>query len=183
MKVYTKTGDKGETSLIGGRRLSKAHPRIDTYGLIDELNAYVGLVRDQTTLKERKEFLIAIQNKLFTVGSLLASDPEKKMASKIPQLETLDIEKLELAIDAMDTELPAMRFFVLPGGHTSVSFCHLARVICRKAERACIALRENEPIPDLIVQYLNRLSDYLFVLSRMMTQELGAEEIPWISKA
>jgi cob(I)alamin adenosyltransferase len=183
MKIYTKTGDKGETSLIGGKRLSKAHPRIDTYGLVDELNVYIGLVRDQTTASSRKEFLINIQNKLFTVGSLLASDPDKKMASKIPQLKETDIEVLELAIDAMDSELPAMRFFVLPGGHTAVSFCHLARVICRKAERACISLRENEPIPDLIVQYLNRLSDYLFVLSRLMTQELGAEEIPWISKA
>ena len=182
MKIYTKTGDKGETSLIGGKRLSKAHPRIDTYGMIDELNVYIGLLRDQTSNLDRKEFLISIQNKLFTVGSLLASDPEKKMSSKIPQLKETDVEILELAIDTMDSELPAMRFFVLPGGHTSVSFCHLARVVCRKSERACISLRESEPIPDLIVQYLNRLSDYLFVLSRLMSQELGAQEIPWISK-
>ena len=178
MKIYTKTGDKGQTSLIGGTRVSKAHPRIETYGTVDELNSYIGLVRDQEVNATRRDLLKEIQDRLFTIGALLASDPEKS-AKKVPDLFDTDVELLEKEMDRMDAELPEMRFFILPGGHQSVSFCHLARVVCRRAERLAIALAEDEPVEELIIRYLNRLSDYLFVLARKMMHELGADEIPW----
>lgn len=177
MKIYTKTGDKGSTSLLGGTRVSKAHIRIETYGTVDELNVFVGLVRDQPINEKRKDLLKTIQDRLFTIGSCLAAEPGKSFS--IPDLKQEDVADLEKAMDEMDAQLPEMRNFVLPGGHQSVSFCHVARVTCRKAERLCIALSEKEPVPELVVQYLNRLSDFFFVLSRMMSQELGAEEIPW----
>lgn len=180
MKVYTKSGDTGKTSLIGGKRLSKAHPRIEAYGTVDELNACIGLVRDQEVNASRKGELVLIQNKLFSIGALLAADPEKEMSSKMPKMTEKDIAYLERAIDTMDSELPPMRFFVLPGGHVSVSHCHVARVVCRRAERACIFLQDEEQVvPEFVIKYLNRLSDYLFVLSRFMTLKLNAEEIPW----
>ena len=178
MKIYTKTGDQGTTSLFGGKRVSKADLRIDTYGTLDELNSYVGLVRDQEVNHDRKDSLIEIQNKLFTVGSILATEPGNTKV-KIPSLSEEDILFLEKEIDQMDALLPPMRFFVLPGGHLSVSFCHVARTVCRRAERLTIALGAQEQVDPLVVKYLNRLSDYLFVLSRMMAQDLGAEEIPW----
>ncbi|KAA9340778.1 cob(I)yrinic acid a,c-diamide adenosyltransferase [Adhaeribacter soli] len=178
MKIYTKTGDKGETSLIGGTRVKKSHVRIESYGTIDELNSYIGLVRDQEVNAARKDLLKEIQDRLFTIGSSLASDPEKSKM-KIPDLHTEDITLLEKEIDQMNEELPPLRVFVLPGGHQSVSFCHLARCVCRRAERLTIALQEESFVADLVIQYLNRLSDYLFVLSRKMAQELNAEEVPW----
>jgi cob(I)alamin adenosyltransferase len=178
MKVYTKTGDKGETSLIGGTRVKKSHVRIESYGTVDELNSYIGLVRDQEVNTNRKDLLKEIQDRLFTIGSSLASDPEKSKM-KIPDLHEEDITLLENEIDKMNDELPPLRVFVLPGGHQSVSFCHLARCVCRRAERLVITLQEESFVSELVIQYLNRLSDYLFVLSRKMAHELNAEEVPW----
>lgn len=176
-KVYTKTGDKGTTGLFGGKRLPKNDLRIEAYGTVDELNAYVGLVRDVAENQEIRALLKNIQDRLFTIGSSLASDPTKKM--KTPDLHASDIEVLEKAIDQMETELPMLKNFILPGGHTTVSFCHLARVVCRRAERLTVALNEAEGVEDVILMYLNRLSDYLFVLSRKLTKDLGAEEVAW----
>jgi len=178
MKIYTKTGDKGTTALFGGKRVSKADLRIDSYGTVDELNAYIGLVRDQEINQKRKSTLVEIQDRLFTVGSILAAEPGNAKV-KIPQLSDHDITFLEKEIDAMDSELPPMKFFVLPGGHVSVSFCHVARTVCRRAERLVIRLHEDESVDALVIQYLNRLSDYLFVLARKMAHELNAEETPW----
>ena len=178
MKIYTKTGDQGTTSLFGGKRVSKADLRIDTYGTVDELNSYIGLLRDQEVNRKRKDFLVEVQDRLFTIGSILATEPGNTKV-KIPHLLPADIEVLEKEIDAMDAALPPMRFFVLPGGHSSVSFCHIARTVCRRTERLVIALNASEEIDALVIQYLNRLSDYLFMLSRMMTQELQVEETPW----
>lgn len=178
MKIYTKTGDKGETALIGGTRVPKSDLRIETYGTVDELNSYIGLVRDQMVNAGRQHVLVEIQDRLFTMGSSLASDPTKS-TRQIPDLVESDIALLEREMDAMDGELPELRTFVLPGGHPSVSHCHVARCVCRRAERLVIRLREASYVDSLIVKYLNRLSDYLFVLSRMMAQELEAEQIPW----
>lgn len=178
MKIYTKTGDQGTTALFGGKRLSKADPRIETYGTVDELNSYIGLVRDQDVNEKRKHVLIEIQDRLFTVGSILATEPGNDKV-KLPELSEPDIEFLEKQIDAMEDELPSMRSFVLPGGHPSVSQCHIARTVCRRAERLTISLSSREKVRPVIIKYLNRLSDYLFVLSRKMSHELGAEETPW----
>jgi cob(I)alamin adenosyltransferase len=178
MKIYTRTGDKGQTSLIGGTRVRKSHLRIDSYGTVDELNSYIGLVTDQPVNVGRQVILREIQDRLFTIGASLASDPEKP-TRKLPDLHDADITRLENEMDLMDAEIPPLQVFVLPGGHQSVSFCHVARCVCRRAERLVIALQEESFVEDLIIKYLNRLSDYLFVLSRKMAHELGAEEIPW----
>jgi cob(I)alamin adenosyltransferase len=178
MKIYTKTGDKGTTALFGGKRVSKADLRIDTYGTVDELNSYIGLVRDQSVNASRKNLLVEIQDRLFTIGSILATEPGNTKV-KVPSLSESDIILLEKEIDAMEAQLPPMKSFVLPGGHQSVSFCHVARTVCRRAERLVIALDAQEKVEGPVVQYLNRLSDYLFMLSRKMTAELGAEETPW----
>ena len=178
MKIYTKTGDEGTTSLFGGKRVSKADLRIDTYGTVDELNAYIGLLRDQEVNQKRKDTLIEIQDRLFTIGSILATEPGNTKV-KIPPLTEEDIQFLERAIDVMDAELPPMRFFVLPGGHTSISVGHVARTVCRRAERLTIALHQVEKVEPLVIKYLNRLSDYLFMLCRKMANELKVEETPW----
>jgi cob(I)alamin adenosyltransferase len=178
MKIYTKTGDKGQTSLLGGTRVPKHHIRIESYGTVDELNSYIGLIRDQQIDDHSKKILVEIQDRLFTIGSSLASDPEKSKV-KIPDLTEEDIVLLEKEIDLMNETLPEMRSFVLPGGHTTVSFCHIARCVCRRAERAVIHLSENSFVNDLVIKYLNRLSDFLFVLSRKFTHDLNAVEIPW----
>lgn len=180
MKIYTKTGDQGTTSLFGGKRVSKAHLRIDAYGTVDELNSWMGLLRDQQVNGTRQEILLKIQNKLFTIGSMLATEPGNTKV-KIPTLKEDDVHLLEQEIDDMDTSLPALKSFILPGGHSSVSFCHVARTVCRRAERLVIGLHESEPVNPLIIPYLNRLSDYLFVLSRKMAHELNIEESPWKS--
>lgn len=181
MKIYTKTGDKGTTSLISGRRVSKAHQRIEAYGTVDELNAQLGMLRDQPVNQEKQKELLQIQDRLFVMGSLLADDPEKPMEN-LPQLYEQDVLALEQAIDRMNDQLPPMRNFILPGGHPSVSAGHIARVVCRRAERACLLLREHDEqhVAPVILQYLNRLSDYLFVLTRYMAQELEVKEVPWI---
>jgi len=178
MKIYTKTGDKGQTSLIGGTRVPKHHIRIEAYGTVDELNSHIGLIRDQHIDQHSKEILIEIQDRLFTIGSSLASDPEKSRM-KIPDLNEEDITLLELQIDKMNETLPEMRSFVLPGGHPTVSYCHIARCVCRRAERLTIHLSEQDYVNELVIKYLNRLSDYLFVLARKFTFDLKAEEIPW----
>ncbi len=178
MKIYTKTGDEGTTSLFGGQRVSKADPIIDSYGTVDELNSYIGLLRDQEVNQKRKDILIEIQDRLFTIGSILATESGNTKV-KIPHLQEANIQFLEREIDAMEAELLPMRFFVLPGGHVSVSFGHVARTVCRRAERLVIAVDLQQKVDPLVIQYLNRLSDYLFVLCRKMTHELGAEETPW----
>jgi cob(I)alamin adenosyltransferase len=188
MKIYTKTGDTGQTALIGGRRVSKADIQIDTYGTVDELNAWIGLVRDQPVNADRRSILKEIQDRLFTIGSELAVDPEKPASTatkSLPAITPDDISALETAIDSMDAALPTLRSFILPGGHQAVSFCHVARTVCRRAERLVAALNDNlttttvSHVDPLILQYLNRLSDYLFVLGRLMAQDLNVDEITW----
>ena len=180
IKIYTKTGDKGKTSLIGGTKVSKSHLRIEAYGTVDELNSNIGLCRDQLTDENSRVVLKEIQDRLFTIGSSLACDPEKEPKMQIPDLKDNDVQLLEKEIDRMQEQLPAMRHFILPGGHVSVSQLHVARCVCRRAERCCVRLDEEKPaLEPLIIQYLNRLSDYLFVLSRYIAFQLKAEEIPW----
>jgi cob(I)alamin adenosyltransferase len=178
MKIYTKTGDQGITSLLGGVRVPKSDLRIDAYGTLDELNSYVGLLRDQEVNKKRSELLKSIQDRLFTIGADLATVPGKDKVKK-PDLHPEDVEVLEKEMDAMDAELPMLTSFILPGGHTAVSFCHLARTVCRRSERIVVELASEEPVAELIIQYLNRLSDFLFVLGRKMAQELEVEEVTW----
>ena len=179
MKIYTKTGDQGTTALFGGQRLPKSDLRIETYGTVDELNSYLGLLRDQEVNAGRKEVLVEIQDRLFTIGSILATEPGNTKV-KIPSLQESDITFLEKEIDQMDAQLPPMKFFVLPGGHPSVSIGHVVRTVCRRAERLVIALNSQGPAVDpLVIKYLNRLSDYFFMLCRMMAHELKIEETPW----
>jgi cob(I)alamin adenosyltransferase len=178
MKIYTKTGDAGTTSLVAGTRVSKASLKIDAYGTVDELNAWIGVLRDHPANESRKDILKEIQDRLFTLGADLASEPEQTK-KKIPDLFESDIELLEAQMDAMDEAIPPLRLFVLPGGHQAVSFAHVARTVCRRAERLVIALGDAEPVNTLIIKYINRLSDYLFVLSRKITQEQGTEEVAW----
>ena len=178
MKIYTKKGDKGETGLLGGTRVKKSHIRIESYGTVDELNSWIGLIRDQNIDNHSKEILIHIQDRLFTIGSHLASDPAKK-GMKIPDIKEEDITRLENEMDKMNESLPEMKSFVLPGGHTTVSYCHIARCVCRRAERCAVGLASQEKVDDILIKYLNRLSDYLFVLSRKLSQDLKAEETPW----
>ena len=188
MKIYTKTGDVGETSLFGGRRVLKSELRIEAYGTVDELNSWIGLLRDVQTGDAAKELLKEIQDRLFTLGSLLAADPENSKI-KTPDLHESDVKLLEKAIDKMDEELEPLRNFILPGGHVYVSYCHLARTVCRRAERLCVALHHSYTSDSssganelLAIKYLNRLSDYLFTLSRKMAKDLGAEEMNWLPR-
>ncbi len=178
MKIYTKTGDEGTTSLFGGKRVSKSELRIDTYGTVDELNSWIGVLRDLEVNQKRRTVLVEIQDRLFTIGSILATEPENTKV-KIPSLSENDITFLEKEIDDMDARLQPMRFFVLPGGHPSISWGHVTRTVCRRTERLVIALHTLEKVDPYVIKYLNRLSDYLFVLCRSMTHELGVEETPW----
>ncbi|MBO2013138.1 cob(I)yrinic acid a,c-diamide adenosyltransferase [Hymenobacter negativus] len=178
MKIYTKTGDKGLTSLIGGTRVPKNSLRIECYGTVDELNSHIGLVRDQEVNASRRLLLKEIQDRLFTMGSALAADPEKSKM-KLPDLHAADVALLEDEMDRLNLELPELRAFILPGGHPAVSHAHVARCVCRRAERLVIHLAEDSFVADLVVVYLNRLSDFLFVLSRAMAHELGVEEVTW----
>jgi cob(I)alamin adenosyltransferase len=186
MKIYTKTGDKGETSLYGGTRVPKYHLRIDAYGTVDELNSYIGLLRSYLTDKHTSEILLKVQNDLFTMGATLATPPEKEKLKSgkdrlsITKISEKEITLLEQEIDTMETTLPQMTHFVLPGGYPTVSFCHIARSVCRRAERLIVELHHNEPVDDYILTYFNRLSDYLFVLARKLTFDNNIEEIPWI---
>lgn len=179
MKIYTKTGDKGDTSLFGGKRVPKYDSRIHAYGTSDELNSFIGLIRDQEIKQHYKDILLQIQNNIFTLGATLAADPDKPKLKK-PDLVLSDVETLEKEIDKMNETLPEMTHFILPGGHTTVSYCHIARCVCRRCERLVIELSSQTEIDNIIIQYLNRLSDYLFVLGRKLGQDLSAEEIRWI---
>ena len=179
-KIYTKTGDKGTTSLIGGTKVPKSHLRIEAYGTVDELNSYVGLCKDLVPDEKSKSILQEIQDRLFTTGSSLACDPEKEPKMKIPDLKEDDIKLLENEIDRMNDILPAMKSFILPGGHPAVSHLHIARCICRRAERCCVRLEfEKDEVESIIIKYLNRLSDYLFMLARFTSHQLNVKEIPW----
>lgn len=181
MKIYTKTGDKGLTSLIGGTRVPKHHLRIEAYGTVDELNSYIGLIGDQDIRPEQKKLLKEIQDRLFTIGSSLASDPERSKM-KIPDLHLSDIELLEKEMDAMNDVLPELRHFILPGGHTTASYCHIARCVCRRAERLAVELSESSFVEEKAMIYLNRLSDYLFLLARLIAFDARATENNWIPR-
>ncbi|MFN0037627.1 MAG: cob(I)yrinic acid a,c-diamide adenosyltransferase [Saprospiraceae bacterium] len=176
-RIYTKTGDKGETALFGGRRVPKSHLRVDAYGSVDELNSFTGWLRDSVENQRIREVLAQIQHRLFTVGAHLASDPAKH--PPVPDLLSSDIELLEKEMDAMDAALPPLKNFILPGGHPAVSVCHVCRTVCRRAERLAVALHASEPVEDIVLQYLNRLSDYFFMLARQLAHDLGAEEVIW----
>lgn len=180
MKIYTKTGDKGTTSLIGGTKVSKSHLRIEAYGTVDELNSWIGLCRDLIEDEKSRTTLREIQDRLFTIGSSLACDPEKEPKMKIPDLHENDITLLEHEIDRMNEAIPPMKSFILPGGHPTISNLHIGRCVCRRAERCCVRLEsDNEEIESIVLKYLNRLSDYLFVLARYIGSLLQAEEVPW----
>ncbi|HEU4790318.1 MAG TPA: cob(I)yrinic acid a,c-diamide adenosyltransferase [Flavobacterium sp.] len=188
MKVYTKTGDGGTTALFGGTRVPKDHARIESYGTVDELNSYIGLIRDQEINSHYKDILIEVQDRLFTIGAILATPPEKEVMKngelrlkKLGITET-DIELLEKEIDGMEEALPPMTHFVLPGGHQTVSYCHITRCVCRRAERLAVHLSHNEPVAEIAIKYLNRLSDYLFVLARKLSLDLQADEVKWIPR-
>lgn len=186
MKIYTKTGDNGTTALFGGTRVAKHHIRIESYGTIDELNSWLGLIRDQEINAHASNIIATIQDRLFTVGAILATDPEKallkngKKRLNIPKIILADIELLEKEMDQMNAKLPEMTHFILPGGHTTVSYCHIARTVCRRSERLISHLNTTETIDEIVMMYINRLSDYLFVLARKLSKELKAEEIKWI---
>lgn len=180
MKIYTRTGDKGTTSLFTGTRVPKHHIRIESYGTLDELNSWLGLVRDQEIDEGSKKTLSKIQAHLFTLGAILATEPKKDNRLKIPKIALDDISYLESEIDKMNESLPPMTHFILPGGHSTVSYCHIARTVCRRAERMISYLHENEPVPENVLAYVNRLSDYLFVLARKLSKDFKAPEVKWI---
>ena len=187
MKIYTRTGDKGHTSLIGGARVPKFDLRIESYGTVDELNSYIGLISDENIQENYKTVLKEIQNCLFIIGSILASDPDKikspdKKGIFIPELSPQDAELLEKEIDTMTESLPALRHFILPGGSTTVSFCHIARCVCRRAERSVVHLAQDGSVDENIIIYLNRLSDYLFVLARAICFHDKIDENQWIPR-
>ncbi|MCB0571765.1 MAG: cob(I)yrinic acid a,c-diamide adenosyltransferase [Phaeodactylibacter sp.] len=176
-RIYTKTGDEGQTSLFGGRRLPKSDLRIEAYGTVDELNSYLGLVRDLSTGEQGRALLKNIQSLLFTLGSNLASDPDKQLP--VPAILEADVAALEKEMDRLDEGLPELKNFILPGGHPAVSTCHIARCVCRRAERLVVELARREQVEPILLKYLNRLSDYLFVLARELARENGAAEVLW----
>jgi cob(I)alamin adenosyltransferase len=179
-KIYTRTGDKGNTSLIGGTKVPKSHLRIEAYGTIDELNSYIGLCRDLIDDEPSRSILWEVQDRLFTIGSSLACDPKKEPRMRLPDLNEEDVSILENAIDQMNNVLPEMTSFILPGGNTTVSQIHIARCVCRRAERCCVRLElESLEVEPLIIKYLNRLSDFLFVLGRYIGWQMNVDEIKW----
>jgi len=180
-KIYTKTGDAGKTSLIGGTKIFKSDVRIEAYGTIDELNSFVGLLSDHIGDSHTRNILREIQDRLFTIGSSLAVDPDKEPKMKIPDLRNEDVSLLEKEIDAMEESLEPLKYFILPGGHVAVSTSHIVRCVCRRAERICVRLNEidKSEVEPLILKYLNRLSDYFFVLARYLAHQLGVKDIVW----
>jgi cob(I)alamin adenosyltransferase len=183
-KIYTKTGDKGQTGLFGGARVAKNHIRVEAYGTVDELNSYIALLNDlavERNIRSYTEILKEIQDRLFTIGANLASDPNKNMS--VPDVLAADVELLEQAIDEMEKNLPALKHFILPGGHPLVSHCNIARTVCRRAERCIVSLNKKSSVEPLVIQYVNRLSDYLFVLGRMFAHLLQVEEVKWFPRA
>lgn len=181
MKIYTKTGDKGTTSLIGGKRVHKFHERIEAYGTVDELISHVGLLRDQISDNKIKDNLLFIEDRLMTCATILATDCDG-CNLKLPILNDTDIEKLELEIDEMEKQLEPLHSFILPGGHPLVSQAHICRTVCRRAERHALALSQNYKVDELVIKFLNRLSDYLFVSARYISKLQNAKEIPWNPK-
>lgn len=180
MKIYTKAGDQGKTSLIGGTRVPKSHIRIETYGTVDELNSFIGLLNDLVNDATINTDLKEIQDRLFTVGSSLACDPEKESALRIPDLKEEDITGLELSMDQMNEVLAPMKSFIIPGGHQAISTAHIARCVCRRAERLCVHMQEEDIfVETLVIKYLNRLSDYLFTLARYIGHLNGVADLPW----
>jgi len=180
-KIYTKGGDKGQTSLLGGTRVPKSHDRVEAYGNLDELNSFIGLIRDQDINRHYLDILGRIQEVLFIAEALVARDPDAQ-TRELPGFGDQDILILEKEIDAMNDELPGLKNFILPGGHPVVSYCHIARTVCRRAERSLIRLAQNTAVDEIIIRFINRLSDYLFVLARKTGKDLGVEERPWISR-
>lgn len=178
MKIYTRSGDKGTTALIGGKRVRKNHIRIEVYGTVDELIAYIGVVRDHCKQKDVVQELIKIQDELMVCAAILATDCDNCQV-KIPKLSSDSVVRLESMIDKMDEKLTPLSNFILPGGHPAVSFCHVARTVCRRAERLTLSLADKTFVPEVVIRYLNRLSDYLFVLSRRLSVDFQAIEIPW----
>jgi len=178
MKIYTKTGDTGKTSLFGGSRVSKSNLRIDSYGTVDELNSWIGLLRDNMDDAHMRSLLKVIQDRLFTLGAMLAADPKKPKLKK-PDLHEEDVALLENEIDRMNEALQPLKVFILPGGHPFVSYCHITRCVCRRAERHVVALSGKEKMDTIAIKYLNRLSDFLFVLARWVGNSLDVKEIPW----
>lgn len=182
MKIYTGKGDSGQTGLLGGSRVPKHHQRIEAYGQVDELNSYIGLIADMHNDTKTVDFLRWIQDRLFTLGSHLAVEPSHQGRMQLPEVIQSNVDDLEVAMDQMDAELKPLKQFVLPGGHPLVSHTHVARCVARRAERAICYLAEQEDVHPLIIPFMNRLSDYLFVLSRWTTAMLNAPEIPWTPK-
>lgn len=182
-RIYTRTGDQGQTSLLGGTRVWKNDPRIEAYGTIDELNAYLGWVADTQPSAELQQEIRLVQDRLFRMGAILAYDGSSSLKLSLPGIEETDIQTLEAAIDRMEAHLPPLKQFILPGGHPSVSLCHVARCVCRRAERQCVHLNQETSLPQYLIPYLNRLSDYLFVLARYTAHQLRVAEIPWVPNA
>ncbi len=178
MKIYTKTGDQGTTGLLSGTRVPKHHIRLESYGTVDELNSWLGLLRDALPEHPQSQFLMSVQNHLFAIGSHLAVEPGKANF-ELPKIEESDVEAIEKQIDAMNAVLPPLRNFILPGGHPAVSQIHVARTVCRRAERCVSHLAETTEVSGVILRFINRLSDYLFVLSRLISKEKDAIETPW----
>jgi cob(I)alamin adenosyltransferase len=181
MKIYTRTGDKGKTTLVSGKPVPKTHVRIEAYGTVDELIAHIGMLRDMTEDDTLRAFLLDVQDRLMTCAAILASDCEDCQV-RIPEIREADILDLESAIDLMEASLPILKSFVLPGGHVISSQCHIARTVCRRAERQIIRLSSELFVPDTVIKYINRLSDYLFVLARKVLRDLQKEDIPWKPK-
>lgn len=178
-KLYTKTGDKGKTSLLGGKKVSKSDLRIDAYGNVDELNAFIGHLKDQEAIENRlKQQLYWIQEHLFSIGSILATEPDFS-GFELPKVTKTEVEQLEVWIDKFDKEVPPLKNFILPGGHPAVSLAHICRTVCRRTERSIIALNEEAGIDEPIIQFMNRLSDYLFIFARAIGHLLEVKEVPW----
>jgi len=178
-KLYTKTGDKGQTSLLGGKKVSKSDLRIDAYGNVDELNAFIGHLKDQEAVENRlKQQLYWIQEHLFSIGSILATE-ENFSGFELPKVAETEVKQLEVWIDKFDQEVPELKNFILPGGHPAVSLAHICRTVCRRTERSIIALSRSETVDEVILQFMNRLSDYLFIFARALSKILDAPEVPW----
>jgi len=180
MKIYTKTGDKGKTSLFGGKRVDKNDIRIEAYGTIDELNTFIAQLLSQLGKTGQEELLLEIQKRLFTIGSILASDPDKDLPT--PDVLDSDIELLENAMDNMESNLEPLKTFILPGGSSANSYAHICRTVTRRAERRVITLAQEAEVPEIVIRYLNRLSDYFFMLSRFIAVDLGHDEVPWLPR-
>ena len=182
-KLYTKTGDKGKTSLLGGKKVSKSDLKIEAYGNVDELNSFLGYLQDQKEIENRlKQQIYWIQEHLFTIGSALATESDFS-GFELPKITETEVNQLEVWIDKFDNEVPPLKNFILPGGHPVVSLSHVCRSVCRRTERSIVELADTEDIEEVIVRFINRLSDYLFIFARAIGQQLNAPEILWSPNA